>query len=339
MLKYFGGSFIFSVLAVACAFWLGGLSAAWTVLVLGVLEVSLSFDNAVVNATVLKNWGAVWRKRFILWGMPIAVIGMRIIFPLLIVGMTAKLGPWEALMLAKNSPAQYQEILTAAHLQITGFGGAFLMMVFLKFFLDDSKDEHWLSWLEHPLTKLARFTEVLVLALLVAITLALNGADQAKFLVAGVCGLATYLLVQVLGAVMGGDGEEEEGHGASRIIKEGIGGFLYLEMLDSSFSFDGVIGAFALSNNIFIIALGLGIGAMFVRSMTVMLVEKGTLAQFRYLEHGAFWAIGALATIMFIGIGHEVPEAITGLVGAAAIGTALWSSIRANRIDAAGVAA
>lgn len=333
MRKYFGGSFIFTVLALACAFWLGGFAAAWTVLVLGVLEVSLSFDNAVVNATVLKNWGAVWRKRFIFWGMPIAVIGMRIVFPLLIVGITAKLGPIDALMLAKNSPAQYQEILTAAHLQITGFGGAFLMMVFLKFFLDDSKDEHWLSWLEHPLTKLARFTEVLVLALLVAITLSLEGADQAKFLVSGVCGLTTFLLVQVLGAVMGGD--EGEGEGPSRIIKEGIGGFLYLEMLDSSFSFDGVIGAFALSNNIFIIALGLGIGAMFVRSMTVMLVEKGTLTQFRYLEHGAFWAIGALATIMFIGIGHEVPEAITGLIGAAAIGTALWSSVRANRNDAA----
>ena len=91
-------------------------------------------------------------------------------------------------------------------------------------------------------------------------------------------------------------------------------------MLDASFSFDGVIGAFALSNNLFVIAIGLGIGAMFVRSLTIMLVEQGTLTEYRYLEHGAFYAIIALGVIMFLKTVMPFPEAVTGLVGAAFIG-------------------
>ena len=76
-------------------------------------------------------------------------------------------------------------------------------------------------------------------------------------------------------------------------VRSGIIGLIYLEILDASFSFDGVIGAFALSSDIFIIMIGLGIGAMFVRSLTLYLVEKKTLAEFIYLEHGAHYAIFA----------------------------------------------
>ena len=102
-------------------------------------------------------------------------------------------------------------------------------------------------------------------------------------------------------------------------------------MLDASFSFDGVIGAFALTQNLFIIAIGLGIGAMYVRSMTIMLVEKGTLAEYRYLEHGAFYAILILSVIMYVQTMVHIPEVITGLGGAGLIGISLWSSIRYNR--------
>src|SRR5690606_35736366 len=116
----------------------------------------------------------------------------------------------------------------------------------------------------------------------------------------------------------------------------GLGAFLYLEVLDASFSFDGVIGAFALSQNLFIIAIGLGIGAMYVRSMTIMLVERGTLTQYRFLEHGAFYAIIAMSVIMFAQSLVHVPEVVTGLFGASLIGVALWSSIRWNRLNPAG---
>ncbi|MEP2551208.1 MAG: DUF475 domain-containing protein, partial [Marinomonas sp.] len=110
-----------------------------------------------------------------------------------------------------------------------------------------------------------------------------------------------------------------------------LGGFLYLEVLDASFSFDGVIGAFALSNNMIIIALGLSVGAMFVRSMTIHLVRAGTLNQYRYLEHGAFWAIIALGVIMLVSARWHIPETITGLIGAVMIGLSLWWSLRYNK--------
>jgi hypothetical protein len=331
MLKSYMSAFIFAFFASCAGFFIGGLSGVWTVLILSVLEISLSFDNAVVNASVLKNWGPLWRARFLTWGLPVAVFGMRLVLPLLIVGVIGHLTPWAAMQLALTSPGAYSAILSSAHPQIAAFGGTFLMMVFLKFFIDAEKEEHWLQWIEMPLTKLAQFTEAFVLILLLVSAAAMPASEQLGFLTAGVVGLVTFLVVEALGSLVG------DGATAStsvRVVKEGIGGFLYLEVLDSSFSFDGVIGAFALSNDIFIIALGLGVGAMFVRSMTLMLIEKGTMTQFRYLEHGAFWAIGALACIMFIGVHVNVPEVVTGLIGAVAIGAAVWSSTRANKEEA-----
>ena len=111
----------------------------------------------------------------------------------------------------------------------------------------------------------------------------------------------------------------------------GLVSFLYLELIDASFSLDGVLGAFALSKDIIIISIGLAIGAMFVRSLTIMLVEKKTLKQFLYLEHGAHWAIGALACLMLVSTVKEIPEAVTGGIGLAFILAALFSSIMHNK--------
>jgi hypothetical protein len=154
------------------------------------------------------------------------------------------------------------------------------------------------------------------------------------FIVAGLFGLVTYIAVDGLAASLKATEESiRSAHKASAAL------FLYLEVLDASFSFDGVIGAFALTNNLFVIGIGLGIGAMFVRSLTVMLVEKATLGTYRYLEHGAFHAIGALATMMFLQTFIHVPEVVTGILGAALILLALWSSIRYNRNGLTGEAA
>jgi len=150
--------------------------------------------------------------------------------------------------------------------------------------------------------------------------------ESETFLISGVFGLLAFIVVDAIGTAMGG-----VPGGRRALQRAGAASFLYLEVLDASFSFDGVIGAFALTDNLFVIAIGLGIGAMFVRSLTVMLVEEGTLTSFRYLEHGAFYAIGALAFLMFLGTVVDVPEAVTGLVGAAFIGLSLWSSVRYER--------
>jgi hypothetical protein len=106
-------------------------------------------------------------------------------------------------------------------------------------------------------------------------------------------------------------------------------------VLDASFSFDGVVGAFAISSDILQITLGLGIGAMYIRSLTVFLVRKGTLDDYVYLEHGAHYAIGALAVILLVGIKYHIPEIVTGLIGVAFIGLALGSSILRNRREGA----
>ncbi|MBV1777027.1 DUF475 domain-containing protein [Burkholderiaceae bacterium DAT-1] len=330
MFAYFRGSFIFAALAVAAGAWLGGLQGAWIVLVLAALETSLSFDNAVVNAKVLADMDPIWRKRFLVWGMLIAVFLMRLIFPLLIVGVVASMGPVEVLRLAIFDEHKYAAILTSAHPQIAAFGGTFLMMVFLTFFIDQSKEVHWLGFVEDRLSRLGRLESIqmaLTLMALMAASTALPTETRLAFIEAGLWGIVTYVAADGVGALLGGE------EGAAAAGKQGFAGFMYLEILDASFSFDGVIGAFALSHNLFVIALGLGVGAMFVRSFTLMLVERGTLGEYRYLEHGAFWAIGALAIIMLAGVTMHIPEALTGSIGLALIALSFWSSRQAAKAE------
>jgi uncharacterized protein len=339
--KYYTGSILFTLFCLGLGAWvgweytgtlLGTLGVLWIVFVLGILEVSLSFDNAVVNATVLKDMDEKWRRRFLTWGIAIAVFGMRIIFPVAIVAIAAQLTPWDAVTLAATRPDLYEKYIHEAHIGISGFGGAFLAMVGLKFFFDSDKDVHWIAAIEKQLSKLSSVPAVeigVLLAALWAISTSLHAEEANTFLIAGIAGLLTFIGVEAIGELL--EGEEDLVTGT--VIRSGAASFLYLEVLDASFSFDGVIGAFALSNNIFIIALGLGIGAMFVRSMTIMLVDKGTLAQYRFLEHGAFWAIIALAVIMLVSAipGVHIPETVTGLIGAVLIGLSVWWSVRHRR--------
>lgn len=334
MLHYFRWSFAVTILGLVLSPWLGwaatgtlqgALSFLFLGAVLAVLEISLSFDNAIVNANKLKTMTPVWQQRFLTWGILIAVFGMRIVFPLLIVVVAARIGPGEAVALAWSQPDEYARIIGDAHLSIAAFGGAFLMMVALKFFFDEAKEVHWIAALERRMSQFASVQGLelaVVLALMLVFASVLPEADVATFLYSGVGGLVTFLAVEVVGHML------DRADAAAEMAKGGLGAFLYLEVLDASFSFDGVIGAFALTQNLFLIAIGLGVGAMYVRSMTIMLVEKDTLAEFRYLENGAFWSILVLSGVMFAQTLVHVPEVLTGLVGAAFIGMSLWSSLR-----------
>lgn len=337
-MKYFRGSIIFSLVCLITAFllgfvqdgWVVGWSTLFIVFVLWVLEISLSFDNAVVNVSTLKTMSPLWRKRFLTRWILIAVVGMRIIFPVLIVAIFGNISPLEAISLVINDHVRYGEILTSSHIAIAWFGGAFLMMVWLRFFLNKEKEHHWLRRVEIWLTKLGKIEAIewaFVLIFLELFSYFLPSAVSHQFFISGVRGVITYIVVNGLSGLVG----SSWGAITSTVAKSGLIAFLYLELLDASFSLDGVIGAFALSQNIFVIALGLGIGAYFVRSITVYLYEKWTIAQYRYLEHGAFYAIIALALMMFVGTIHHVPEVVTGLIGAILIGFALRSSIRAEK--------
>ncbi len=345
-LSYFTWAFIVTVIGLGLGLWLGfatehtlggAMKIFFIVCVLAVLEISLSFDNAIVNANKLKDMTPVWQQRFLTWGILIAVFGMRIVFPLLIVVIAANVGPWSALVMAATQPEEYSRIMHEAHLPIAAFGGTFLMMVALSFFFDHEKDVHWVRWLEEKVTAYSSvkgieiaFVLVVMLSFSKVIETQKGAIYATTFFHAAIWGLLTFLLVEVLGGVL--DRSQQVLAGAA---KGGLGAFLYLEVLDASFSFDGVIGAFALSSNLFVIAIGLGVGAMYVRSMTIMLVERGTLAQYRYLEHGAFYAILILSVIMYVQTLTHIPEVITGLGGAALIGISLWSSIRWNNANPA----
>jgi len=334
--RYLRWALLSTLVGIALAFWLGwattgtlGGALTFTMVgtVLAILEISLSFDNAIVNADKLKTMSEVWRRRFLTWGILIAVFGMRIIFPLLVVAIAARVGPFEALRLAVAQPSEYARLIGESHLAISAFGGAFLMMVGLTYFIDEGKEVHWIGTLERRLRQLAplrgmQISVVLVVVLIFA-SMQEDRAEQAAFLYAAMLGLVVFTCVEVLGQVL--DDKAQAAKGA--VASGGLGAFLYLEVLDASFSFDGVIGAFALTQNLFLIAIGLGIGAMYVRSMTIMLVEKQTLAQFRYLEHGAYYSIIALSVIMFAQSRVHVPELLTGLIGAGLIGLALVSSL------------
>ena len=337
-MRYFRNSFIVTFAGLVLAGVLGWensgtvngvLATVFIVFVLSILEVSLSFDNAVVNATVLRNMDPVWQRRFLTWGIAIAVFGMRIVFPLAIVAIVATITPWAALKMAATDPDEYARVLTSAHVSVAAFGGAFLAMVGLKHFFDHEKDVHWIGVIERPLTKLGRIEAVelaLVMLGIWAVAEQLPLEERATFLIAGLLGLVTDIAVDGISAIL-----DPQAMVSGAAIRSGGAAFLYLEVLDASFSFDGVIGAFALSNNLFIIAIGLGIGAMFVRSLTIMLVAQGTLTEYRFLEHGAFYAIIALGVIMFLKTFMHVPEVVTGLIGAGFIGLSFLASIRHNR--------
>jgi len=343
--RYFHLAFFFTVIGLLAAAALGyaeqgGLSGAGAFLfiaaVLAVLEVSLSFDNAIINARILRGMSPLWQHRFLTWGMVIAVFGMRIIFPLLIVAIAAAVNPFAALKLAVFEPQAYAHIMAGAHLGIAAFGGTFLLMVGLSFFFDAEKEIHWIGFLEIHAQKLARAhgaeTAITLIIMLITASL-LDNAARLSFLTAALYGLLTYIAIEALSAFL--DRGDQSQAAAKTVRQAGLGAFLYLEVLDAAFSFDGVIGAFALTANIFIIAIGLGIGAFYVRSLTVMFVERGNLSQYRYLEHGAFYAIIALALIMYAQTIIAVPEAVAGLIGAVFILAGYFSSLREKKRAAA----
>ena len=348
MLQHFRFSIFFTIVCLGLsAYWgythgpeagLATMLKALTITaILAVMEVSLSFDNAVVNASVLRNWDPFWKMLFLTVGILIAVFGMRLIFPLVIVAVTADMGMIDVAKMALNDPKTYSAKLMAHHAEIAAFGGTFLLMVFLNFFFDDEKDTHWFNWIEAKLSHLASVPAMSVFIALVAMLIMAAYVPDDKRLVvvmAGIWGIVVYIGVQVLSHLLGGEPEVDDNGNAVQgaggaVVKAGIGGFLYLEVLDASFSFDGVIGAFAITSDVVIIMLGLAIGAIFVRSMTIYLVDKGTLDAYVYLEHGAHYAIGALAFIMIAsGTGLHVPEVITGLIGVAFIVWAVMASIQ-----------
>jgi hypothetical protein len=327
------------VLGLGVAGVVGGARQALVVAILAVLEVSLSFDNAVINATILRRMNLYWQKIFITVGILIAVVGMRLLFPIVIVSLTAGLSFGKVVNLVLYHPSLYGQKLEYAHPAIAAFGGVFLLMIFLDFLLDERKNIHWITVLERPLAQSGRQKTLSTLLGLIALVVAATTSPSAvsgRVLSSGVIGLIAYLGVrgfsQLFEHAGGIDIAKDHTQGRSGVTalagRAALSLFIYLEVLDASFSFDGVVGAFAITSNVLTIMIGLGIGSVFVRQLTIWLVRHDTLRQFIYLEHGAHYAVGALAVLLALSLTYAIPEVVTGLVGVVFIGLSLASSFR-----------
>lgn len=326
-MRYFLTPTLVSVaILIAIGFW-GGIGALITATLLVILEVTLSFDNAVVNARILKGMTPIWQRRFLTWGMLFAVFGTRLVLPILIVAVSAWMSPLAVAYLAGFDPEAYSHLLEGTKHAIYSFGAAFLLMVSLKYFFDQEKEIHWIGAIERHLSKWGRIEALEIgigLAVLLGFSLIIPAEEQGIVLASGIVGIALFILMQGIASAFAVEADDITKTAAS------AGGalFIYLNILDAAFSLDSVVGAFALSTSIPIIVAGLGIGAWFVRSLTIYFVRKGTLDTLLYLEHGAHWAILGLALSMYTGLLFHVPETITGTVGLAFVLAAYYSSMR-----------
>ena len=322
VLKDFRSSIVFTIVGLVLAFYIGSFETLYIVVLLAILEISLSFDNAVVNAKVLETMEPKWQQRFITFGIPVAVFGMRFLFPIIIVALASNMGLLETFNIALNDPERYKATLSTVETLIYAFGASFLLMVFLHFIFDTERDEKWINLLEKNklLDKLEKIPKIeFIIALVVGLVLIL-ATKHYEIATPYFLGVLLYTIIASLDNILGVNG-----------VRNGMMGFLYLEILDASFSFDGVISAFALSSDIFIIMIGLGIGAMFVRSLTLYMLKQKTLAEYRYLEHGANYAIFALAIVMLVKVFIEVNEIIVGTIGVTFILVATFHSMHVNK--------
>jgi hypothetical protein len=305
-----------------------GFSAVLTTIILIIIEITFSFDNAIINAKTLGTLSPFWQKLFLSVGIIIAIFGMRIVFPIVIVMVTAHL-PWsEVIRLALHSPHEYAEKLSLAHTTIATFGGIFLLMLALNFFVDENRKITWLDVIEKPLQRLAKWWVPLLMgAAVLSLVIALPSHHRGQIITAGLFGIVVYEALRLVIKFAEKVGGEAGGKIGQKVGFAAAATFLYLEILDASFSFDGVIGAFAITSSVVLIAAGLGAGAVWVRSFTVFMVKRDTLDNYKYLEHGAHYTVLMLAVLLLASIFVEIPDAVSGIAGVVIIGLSARASV------------
>lgn len=317
-----------------------GINALFIALILIIVEITFSFENAIINAKVLAKLSKFWQNMFLTVGIVIAIFGMRIVFPIVIVMITTGLGWGQVVNLAFSNPEEYSNALDIAHPQIAAFGGAFLLMLALHFFFDDEREVLWIKriekWFQRNTTNWA--PAVISLLIISILSLLPFNSHHLDTFIAGVIGIATYSVLQIVIHLFERlkARSDRKQSSSTRLLKQtgivAFTSFIYLEILDASFSFDSVVGAFAITTDVVLIAAGLGVGAVWVRSLTVFMVRRGTLNSYRYLEHGAHYTVLVLAAVLLAGIFLHVPEIVAGGVGIVLIGSAILSSRKANKI-------
>ncbi|OGL30566.1 hypothetical protein A3F37_01715 [Candidatus Saccharibacteria bacterium RIFCSPHIGHO2_12_FULL_41_12] len=338
LINYYGISTLISLVLIGLVGLKLGMSALILTLILVALEITFSFDNAVINAKILKDMSRSWQRAFIWLGIPIAVFGVRILLPLLVVSMVTGSNIADMTNLALNNPEEYALKINDVRYMIYSFGGVFLMMLALDFFFEHKK-VRWLKKVETIMMKAGTMEGLTVMISIFALLLATNLVDsehKTDVLISGMVGMFVYLLIRAMNILLARSNIRGKAKsGLNNTFKAGLVGFIYLQVVDASFSMDSVIGAFAITQAIIIIAIGLGIGAIYVRSMTIHMLRSNALENYKYMEHGAHYAIGILAIIMFLNLKYEIPEYITGLSGVVVITASVFYSVKEKRIKPA----
>ncbi len=327
LFRIYGFAASLSILLLLFVGYKEGFQAFLTVLILAALEVTFSFDNAIINAKILQKMTRAWQAIFMTLGIFIAVFVVRFLLPIYIVSITTGTTFNNVIDLALHDSESYAHKLDLAHPMIAASGGIFLLMIFLDFILENRKVK-WLKSLEDKLQRIGKIRNVSVTTalatLLVAVFWFTPSGEHEKVLLAGVVGLMIYLVISALDSLVSHGKIQEQS--SKSTVKAGLVGFLYLELIDASFSLDGVVGAFAITKSVLLISVGLGVGALFVRAMTVHMLRRGLLSKYLYLEHGAHYAIGILAVVMLLSIKLDIPGFVTGGTGILVIAAALTHS-------------
>lgn len=303
----------------------------WNLLVvifgLALFEIISSVDNAVVNAHILKTLPEKYRKIFLFWGLLLAVFVVRGGLPFLIVWAT---NPGLSLVQVITSTFSGDPTVTASidqskPLLLLG-GGIYLFFVFLSWlFLEEKKYAFFVEGFIHR--QGVWFYAIASIFTTAVVYFALRQNPQLAL--AATIGVSAFFITD--GFKKNSEEKEKEllsGH-LSAWSK-----ILYLEILDASFSIDGVIGAFAFTVSVPLIILGNGLGAWVVREMTLR--GLNLIGRFAYLKNGAMYAIGFLGFLMILeSFGREFPFWLAPLNTFLLLGLFLFLSIRTEQDVAA----
>jgi len=296
-----------------------------TVLGLSLFETVSSIDNAIINAEVLSGMGAKARKWFLTWGIFLAVFVVRGLLPWLIIwGATPGIGPIEALVAAFSSDHRVLAAVEAARPPLLMAGGVFLVLLFLHWIFVEPKHfglpgERFISG------KGVWFYAVASVVLLALVGFAQAVSEHLAF--AAVLGSTAFFITHGFKQ----DAERKEASLAGSAISD-LSKLLYLELIDLTFSIDGVLGAFAFTLSVPIILLGNGLGAVVVRQLTVGNIER--IKRLKFLKNGAMYSILGLGSVMCAeGFGANLPEWLTPVVTFVVIGYFFAKSVAAAKAN------
>lgn len=283
-----------------------------------VFEVVNSLDNAIVNAHILRKMDKVWRRRFITIGIFTSVFLVRFMVPFAILWIALPgVGIADLLSSFSVETEATAQAMEATKPLILVFGGVFLLYLYFHWLFIEKK---------HPLF-LERFLKeqhgvwFFAFASIILIGIMWFARSDPNMMLAAAIGSTTFFIIYGFKELA----EKQEKRLAGIGAASGLSMFMYLEVLDATFSFDGVIGAFAFTTNLLLIVIGIGIGAIVVREMTIRGIDH--VAKYKWLKNGAMTAIGFLGGFMVVeSFGLDMPIYIPTLATLALLGISFYKS-------------